>query len=250
MDFSFDFYRNLPSLIMVAAAILTAWSAIMLQVRRKRDATRWRATMPWLAGAASVLMLAGAAHLWRGGDQDLVAELGSALSAAEARPEMRPGAIDPETYARGLREHLERQPGDARAWVLYARTQSELDRYADASLGYEKALALTSKVAKDPAVWCEYADALAMEQGGKLAGRPRELIDRALALDPGHPRALEMAGSAEYEQGRYTEALGYWKPLLAKLEPGSPMHRELASAIQRTEGLAATTPAAAGKHRN
>jgi cytochrome c-type biogenesis protein CcmH len=200
---------------------------------------------PWLA-AAAVLGLAAAAFLWRGEEKDVAAELEAVLSAAESRPR----SADPEAYVRRLREHLERAPGDARAWVLYARGQTELDRYSEAAAGYEKALALAHKVAKDPAVWCEYADALAMTQGGKLAGRPRELIDRALALDLHHPKGLEMAGSAEYEQGRYTEALGYWRPLLTKLEPGSQMHRELAAAIERTERLSAATPAPAEKPRN
>ena len=200
--------------------------------------------LSWIALAAAICaVIAGAlAWLWRGEDKNLTAELEAALSAAESHRRMG----DPEITVRRLREHLERQPGDARAWVLHARLQAELDRFGEAAQGYEKALALSPKVAKDPAVWCEYADVLAMAQGGKLAGRPRELIARALALDSHHPKALEMAGSAEYEQGRYKEALGYWRPLLAKLEPGTQMHAELAIAIERTERMAAAT----GKARN
>jgi cytochrome c-type biogenesis protein CcmH len=200
----------------------------------------------WIAAAATVLLLAVAAFLWRCDERGVAAELESTLSAAEAAQ----SRANSESYVRGLREHLERQPRDARAWVLYARTQTELDRFTEAALGYEKALALSPKVAKDPAVWCEYADAVAMMQGGKLAGRPRELIDRALALDFDHPKALEMAGSVEYEQGRYREALGYWRPLLAKLEPGSQLHRELDAAIERTARLSAATSAAAEKSLN
>lgn len=246
MDFSFDFYRNLYSWIAVAAAIVTAIATVVLYARRKTDAPRWRAAMPWLAGVATVVLLSGAAYLWRSDEQGVAAELEALLSAAESRQR----GADPETYVRMLREHLERQPRDARAWVLYGRVQIELDRFSEAAQAYDKALALSPKVAKDPAVWCEYADAVAMTQGGKLAGRPRELIDRALALNLDHPKALEMAGSAEYEQGRYKEALGYWRPLLAKLEPGSRMHRELAAAVERTERLAATTPPAVEKPRN
>ena len=44
------------------------------------------------------------------------------------------------------------------------------------------------------------------------------------------------------------EALGYWRPLLAKL--GSRLHRELAVAIERTEILSAATPVAEEKPRN
>jgi cytochrome c-type biogenesis protein CcmH len=143
-----------------------------------------------------------------------------------------------DAFEQRLRAHLEKQPNDARAWAILARLQFEMDHFADAAQAYETALALPSKVAKDPAVWCEYADALGMTQRGNLAGRPRALIDRALALNPNHPKALEMAGSAEYALGDYASALRFWRPLLAALEPRSQAHRELAAAIARAERLA------------
>jgi cytochrome c-type biogenesis protein CcmH len=146
-----------------------------------------------------------------------------------------------EALTRRLRAHLEQQPRDARAWAILARLQFEADRFPEAAQAYKKALALPSKVANDPAVWCEYADALGMAQGGSLAGKPRELIDRALVLNPNHPKALEMAGSAAYEQGDYAAALRYWRPLLAALEAGSQPHTELVAAIARTERLAKVT---------
>jgi len=145
--------------------------------------------------------------------------------------------------ARRLQVQLAQQPRDARAWVILARLQFEMDRYSEAAMAYERALALPSSVANDPAVWCEYADALAMTQAGELNGRPRELIDRALEIGPNHPKALEMAGSAEYAQGNYASALRYWRRLLAALEPGSQMHQELAAAVSRTERLALMAPA-------
>ncbi len=77
-----------------------------------------------------------------------------------------------------------------------------------------------------------------MARGGRLEGRPRELLERALALDSTHPRVLEMAGSAEVEQGRYAAALGFWRPLLEQLRHGTRRHDELAAAIARTERLA------------
>ena len=151
------------------------------------------------------------------------------------------GGSGDEAIARRLRAHLEQQPRDARAWTILARLQFEMDRFTEAAQAYEKALALPSKVANDPAVWCEYADALGMTQGGSLAGKPRELIARALAISPNHPKALEMAGGAAYEQGDYSGALSYWRPLLTALESGSQAHQELAAAIVRAERRAKIT---------
>lgn len=153
----------------------------------------------------------------------------------------RHGAIDaPGPRAAGtelftqLATHLENHPRDARAWAIFARLNFSRDRFGEAAAAYARALALPGRVAQDPLVWCEYADALAMAQGGRLDGKPRELIERALMLGPRHPRALEMAGSAEIERGDYAAALRYWETLLEVLPPGSEQHVELTAAVERT----------------
>jgi cytochrome c-type biogenesis protein CcmH len=137
-----------------------------------------------------------------------------------------------------LAAHLARHPDDGRSWVLLARIEFDADRFGDAAAAYERALGASAKVAADPAVWCEYADALGMANGGSLAGKPRELVMRALARDPQHPKALEMAGSAAFEAHEYAAALGYWNALRAQLPAGSATQEELGRAIRRTEQLA------------
>ena len=195
----------------------------MLRLPEKAGAARLFVAALGFALAASLIALA----LYLNADSTHTPEAGNQGRSPVAQA-IDSGA-EADSEVRRLRAHLERQPRDARAWVILARLQADRDRFQEAAQAYEKALALPSKVANDPAVWCEYADALGMTQGGKLAGRPRELIERALALNPNHPKALEMAGSAEYGQGDYASALRYWRPLLAALEPGSRAHTELAT---------------------
>lgn len=158
---------------------------------------------------------------------------GARVDEAALSPAL-PGAGD-AALVPVLEAHLARTPRDARGWMLLARRHFAADRYDDAARAYEHALAASRKVAQDPQVWCELADALAMAQGGRLAGRPRELIDKALALKGTHPRALEMAGSAAYEARDYERALEYWRTLLAQLDPRSPEHRELRAAVERLQ---------------
>jgi len=136
---------------------------------------------------------------------------------------------------RALEAHLAAAPGDARAWVMLARARMQRDQFAPAAAAYQRALDASATVARDPLIWCEYADALGMSQEGRLAGRPRELIDRALALDAAHPRALEMAGSAAYEAGDFHAAARFWRQLLAQLAAGTSEHGQLAAAITRAE---------------
>jgi cytochrome c-type biogenesis protein CcmH len=134
-----------------------------------------------------------------------------------------------------LEAHVAASPSDARAWVMLARLRMQRDQFEPAAVAYGRALEASAKVARDPLVWCEYADALGMAQGGRLAGKPGEMIGKALALDAAHPRALEMAGSAAYEAGDFRGASRYWQQLLALLPADSREHAELAAAIARAE---------------
>jgi cytochrome c-type biogenesis protein CcmH len=154
-----------------------------------------------------------------------------------------PGATKTKPARAELVRHLERSPRDGRGWVLLARMDFETDRFADAAVAYERALAADAKVTRDPAIWCEYADALGMAQGGSLTGRPRELVMKVLALSSTHPKALEMAGSAAFEAGEYASAVHYWRQLLPQLAERSRERLELTAAIARAEELAPATAA-------
>jgi len=159
-----------------------------------------------------------------------------------------PGRADQTAYvdngvrAPSMREilvaQLKRDPRDGRARVLLARLEFEADRFAEAASAYANAIAASPKVANDPAVWCEYADALGMAQGGSLAGKPRDLVLHALTLNPAHPKALELAGGAAFEAREYGTAVKYWRELLAQIPERTREHGELAVAIARADELA------------
>lgn len=162
----------------------------------------------------------------------LAAGIERALQPAE---DAAPMAAAPDLRAQ-LDLQLQRHPRDVRALVLRARLDMEEQRYDDAAARYEQALqAPRSRAAADPAVWVEYAEAVGMRQGRTLAGKPLELVQRALALDPAHPGALDLAGSAAFEAKDYAAAAAHWKRLLAQLPAGSPRHVELTAAIRGAE---------------
>lgn len=157
----------------------------------------------------------------------LSADLFGAGAAASALP-------DAQAFAE-LERHLQREPGDARALVLKARLDMQAQRFHAAAEAYGQALAGPSKVALDAAVWVEYAEARGMLQGGRLAGEPQQLIDKALSLDASNPQALDLAGSAAWELRDFATASRYWKRLLEQLAPGTARHAELSAAIERAE---------------
>jgi cytochrome c-type biogenesis protein CcmH len=70
--------------------------------------------------------------------------------------------------------------------------------------------------------WADYADALASMPGGSLGGEAELAIQRALSLNPNHPKALWLEASHAYEEQRYADALILWKRLRAALRDDSP----------------------------
>ena len=180
-----------------------------------------------LAVVATVPLLAVALYVLFGTPQ-------AVNESSDLGPDLAPTTSG--DYIARLESHLQRQPRDARGWVLLGRAYVQADRFDAAARAYDRALEVSpTRVGKDPSVLTEYADALAMSQGGQLSGRPAALIERALILNPRHPAALDMAGSLAFEEGRYGDSAMYWRELLAILPAGSQRHRELTVALDRAE---------------
>lgn len=217
---------------------------------------RRRRRLPVLLAAAAVPVVAVPIY-FIAGSPHLIAPVEAASPAAATTPATdaagqaaagamaaaRTGAPSPLAQ---LEAHVAAQPRDARAWVMLARARMEAAQFAPAAVAYARAIDVAAKVGKDPIIWCEYADAVGMSQGGTLAGKPRELIDRALALNADSPCALEMAGSAAIEARDFRGALVHWKRLLTLLPEGGVQHLQLSNAVERVEQQARyALPAAA-----
>lgn len=127
-----------------------------------------------------------------------------------------------------LAARLKDNPGDLEGWSRLARSYKVLGRLADAEVAYSKAGALVDKT---PDMLTDFADVLAQRAGGSLEGRPLKLIDRALSLEPRHPSALMLSGTAAYQRGDFKLAIAQWEKLQAVFEPGSPDAQWVASRI-------------------
>lgn len=134
-----------------------------------------------------------------------------------------------------LAKRLEQNPNDAEGWLMLARSYTSMERFSDAASAYAHATALN---AGDASVWADYAEALALSNGQRLAGKPTEAVNRALKLDPKNQKALALAGSAAAEAGEYQKAIDYWQKLLAQLPPGSEIAKTVSDEIDKTKKLA------------
>jgi cytochrome c-type biogenesis protein CcmH len=152
-----------------------------------------------------------------------------------------------------LAARLQQQPDDLKGWVMLARTYTILKRYSEAETAYENVLRLGGENA---GVLTDYADAMAMANGGKFTDQTGALLTRALELDPGNVKGLWLAGHWKNQSGAYAEAVHYWQQAAAKLPPGSEDAAVIAQQISEVQGqlgisaapapAMATTTAAAG----
>ena len=134
---------------------------------------------------------------------------------ADAMPSGHPSKaamnMDLGQLADKLAEKLKSRPDDAEGWALLARTYVELKRHKDALPAFEKA---TSLLPKDPYLLADYADALAMSNGGKFDDKAQTLVDQALKLDPMHVKALMLKATMAFNGKDYPTAIAAWEKIL------------------------------------
>lgn len=152
--------------------------------------------------------------------------------AAEGHPAQGSQAPSLEEMIAVLAAKLEKQPNNPKGWYMLARSYMALNRYSEAVEAYQRLHELTGD---QPEILVSYADALAMVHNGKLAGKPLELIHRALALNPAQPQGLWLAGMAADQQGDYASAVAHWRQLAPLLKDDQESLNEINQLIVQAE---------------
>jgi len=192
---------------------------------RARAPARRRPPIVAIAAGMAVPLLAGFLYI----------ALGNPASMwPQARPD-RGGAHQLDAAIGQLAARLEKDPQDGKGWIMLARSQAVLGRFAEASLAYAKSAAVFPN---DAQLLADYADTLAMTRGGRLAGEPEKLVERALRADPGNGKALALAGSVAFENKDYTTAVNHWQRLQALIPPDSKLAGSIQASIAEAKSLA------------
>ncbi len=145
------------------------------------------------------------------------------------------GHIDISSMVESLAARLRENPEDIEGWVMLGRSYAIMERFDDASATYAK---LVQMVPDNPQFLSDYADMLAMINNGSLLGKPAEMITRALAIDPNFPKALALAGTLEFEQDKFDQAVAYWERLLSAIPADSRLHKSVSDSIVQAKSLA------------
>ena len=154
-----------------------------------------------------------------------------ALSPQE--PEVSAQQID--AMVARLAAKLRENPDDADGWKLLGRSYMVLGRFPEAVAAYAKA---AEKSPRDAPLLTDFADALAMTRGEKLAGEPERLVQRALEIEPNNLKALALAGTAAYERQDYAKAAAFWSRMLPLVPADSEDARMISGNVEEARKLA------------
>ena len=126
--------------------------------------------------------------------------------------------------------------------------QSLLGEYRLAAGEAAKALehfeAILLEAPKAPDVLGRAAQAEFISNGQQLTPRAKARAEQALASDPREKAALATLGMGAFGEGRYIEAIGYWRVLRDLEPPGSSERQLMAQVIAEAERRLAVAPSA------
>jgi cytochrome c-type biogenesis protein CcmH len=183
--------------------------------------------------------LAGAIPLLAIGIYVALGNPDAAMMQRSAPPPMaEKGQHDAAPMIAALEDRLKKNPDDIPGWHMLARSYGATGQYGEAARIFAK---ISELLPGDAGVLADYADAYAMTQGGNLQGKPQELINQALKLNPREGKALNLAGSAAYQAQDFARAAAYWRSLLQLMSPDDAYGDQIRAAIrdaERAGGLA------------
>ena len=141
------------------------------------------------------------------------------FSPAQAAAQQQAAQIaDIETMTARLAQHLKSNPNDPQGWRMLGVAYANLDRAADATKAFERAVSLDGRNAD---LLAQYGESLVRAARGVVTTEAEEVFQRTLAIDPKEPRALFYRGISLEQQSKPREALAAWVSLLRDAEPGA-----------------------------
>jgi cytochrome c-type biogenesis protein CcmH len=222
------FWVVATALAMAAAALV---AAPLFKGSSRRVAVALAVLLP--AAAVGVYLLVGSPAA------SVEAVAAEAPAAVPGAPTDAPPAghteSDIEELITAQKAKVETSPEDAAGWAALGLIYSGLDRWKEAEEAFAKAYALQPKEA---AIVSAYAEALAINAGRDLSGRPMQLVREALELAAQDPKALELAAINAFQEKEYSKAAYYFRQLLKVLPEDSSYAADIEGAMREARRLA------------
>ncbi len=169
------------------------------------------------------------------------AALDPARLMASTAPSAEEHGVDMDQAVSGLVAKLKENPDNADGWALLGRAYQSMGKFTESRDALKHAFDL---MPDNHDLTVEYAQALALTNDGRrIAGESRQLIDGVLKADPDHQRALWLIGISDYQAADYNAAITAWNRLLPALPAGSDIAESVRTQIADAQKLGGTVAA-------
>jgi cytochrome c-type biogenesis protein CcmH len=155
--------------------------------------------------------------------------LGNPATLEANGPQPAVTAQDMGRLTEGLAKKLEKEPDNLQGWAMLARSYKMLGRNLEAEMAFVRA---GSYLDNDAQLLAIYADLAATNANGNFSGKPTQLIEKALKVDPENAMALWLAGTAAFRSNQYEVAIRTWERLIQQVDPESEDGRMLQGSIE------------------
>jgi len=153
-----------------------------------------------------------------------------AQSSASKTPAVTQADI--ERMVSALADKVVQDPANLEGLAMLVRSYKALGRMQEAERAYDRS---ALHLQNNAAMLSDYADVAAANAQGVFTGKPQQLIDQALRLDPSDLMGLWLAGTAAFDAKQYPKALAHWERLFKLLPPQSEDAKVIGQAIERVK---------------
>jgi cytochrome c-type biogenesis protein CcmH len=157
----------------------------------------------------------------------IYALLGSPAAVLPSAVQAQRATADMEQLTAKLAQKMEQNPDNPEGWAMLARSYKSMGRWDEAERAFAR---IGPQLENNAELLAELAELLVQKNEG-FDARSRELVSKALRLEPDNMLALFLGGGEAFAAGRYTAAAQYWQRLLPRLEPGSEDAQMVESSI-------------------
>ena len=217
--------------VIAAALAVGAWLIVLWPLHR-----RGHLTPTIIVSALCMPLLAGLIYT------QLSSWSWEPIPASTATATDTAGAPPVAQMVDSLQSRLVTDPDDVNGWKLLARSYVVLGRYVEARDAIEEAWKRTSD--PDNELKLAYAEAHALADRRSLRGKPGELVEEVLAVEPNNPRGLWYGGLAALVNERRDDAKARWSTLLQLNPPAevATVLREQLAALGADANMVAGQP--------
>jgi cytochrome c-type biogenesis protein CcmH len=148
---------------------------------------------------------------------------------AQAQPQQQQGVGSVADMTRTLAARLQQQGGSLEEWTMLGRAHKHIGQYVQAAEAFAQAVGMNPSAQ----LMLEQSEAIALGNNQRFTPEGRDLVMRALEMEPDNVNALWFAGVAEFQAGNYRASIDHLSRLADQAKQDPEIDRSLRMYIEQ-----------------